>query len=63
MRMGVNFSLAGGAKGASSRRTAKVKLVRFFRTVDMALPCNQLIAKLFHPHPGLKSCVVVAYSK
>ena len=24
---GVNFSLAGGAKGASSRRTAKVKLV------------------------------------
>ena len=30
-RMGVNFRLAGGAKGASSRRTGKVKLVR---TVD-----------------------------
>ena len=26
-RMGVNFHLAGGAKGASSRRTAKMKLV------------------------------------
>ena len=33
-RMGVNFRLAGGAKGASSRRTAKVKLVLPFRTVD-----------------------------
>ena len=26
-RMGVNFRLAGGAKGALNRRTAKVKLV------------------------------------
>ena len=34
-RMGVNFRLAGGAKGASSRRTAKVKLVlHFSHTVD-----------------------------
>ena len=29
-RMGVNFRLAGGAKGASSGRTAKVELVLSF---------------------------------
>ena len=33
-QMGVNFRLAGGAKGALNPRTAKVKLVLPFCTVD-----------------------------
>ena len=70
-QMGVNFCLAGGAKGTLSRRTSKGEsCFAFFadRSFCVTLqPFEQLNAKFFHPHPGLKSCLVVAvflaYSK
>ena len=58
-RMGVNFCLAGGAKGSLNCRTAKVKLVLPFshnRQKFRRHPATICIAHFLvvPPHPGLK---------
>ena len=71
-RMGVNFRLAGGAKGALNRRTAKVKLVLPFSYSTQKFrrrPATISIAQfLVVPSSSwFESCAVVAvfvaYSK
>ena len=67
-QMGVNFRLAGGAKGASSCQTGKVELVLPFSHSRQKFQHRPAAHYLVVPSSsGFKSCIVVAvflaYSK